>query len=100
VLDLIMLQKDEAGQCWRTEVSDLPPEQAAGLDLIKAEFGGLFDEEDAAILCEGMVPGSAIVGLAIENTWAVELTNAIHAEGGELAFNFRVPAPIVDEALA
>jgi hypothetical protein len=77
----------------------LPPEQAATLDLIEAEFGGLFDEEDAAMLCEGMVPGSAIVGLAIENTWAVALTNAIHAEGGELAFNFRVPAPIVDEAL-
>jgi hypothetical protein len=100
VLDLIILQKDDSEQCWRIEVSDLPPEQAAAVDLIEAEIGGLFDEEDAAILCEGMVPGSAIVGLAIENTWAVELTNAIHAEGGELAFNFRVPAPIVDEALA
>ena len=100
VLDLIMLQKDESGQCWRIEVKDLPPEQAAGLDLIQAEFGGLFDDEDAGMLCEGMVPGSALVGLAIENTWAVALTNAIHAEGGELAFNFRVPAPIVEEALA
>ena len=100
VLDLILLQKDESGQCWRIEVKDLPPEQAAGLDLIQAEFGGLFDDEDAGMLCEGMVPGSALVGLAIENTWAVALTNAIHAEGGELAFNFRVPAPIVEEALA
>lgn len=99
VLDVIMLQKDESGQCWRLEVKDLPPEQAAGLDIIEAEFGGLFDEEDSGILCEGMVPGSALVGLAIENTWAVALTNAIHAEGGELAFNFRVPAPIVEEAL-
>ena len=100
VLDLIMLQKDEAGKCWRIEVSDLPPEQAAVVDLIKAEFGGIFDEEDAAILCEGMVPGSAIVGLAIENTWAAELVKAIQSEGGELAFNFRIPTPIVEEALA
>ena len=99
VLDVIILQKDEAGQCWRSEVSNLPPEQAVALDLIEAEFGGLFDEEDAAMLCEGMVPGAAVVGLAIENTWAVELTNASHAEGGELAFNFRVPAAIVEEAL-
>ena len=99
VLDLIILQKDENEQCFRIEFSDLPPEQAAGLDLIEGEFGGLFDEEDAAMLCEGMVPGAAIVGLAIENTWAVALTNAIHSEGGELAFNFRVPAPIVEEAL-
>ena len=99
VLDLIILQKDEAGQCFRSQVGDLPPEQADGLNLIEAEFGGLFDEEDSAILCEGMVPGAALVGLAIENTWAVALTNAIHAEGGELAFNFRVPAAIVEEAL-
>jgi hypothetical protein len=100
VLDVIVLQKDEAGQCWWIKVSDLPPDQAAGLELIEAEFGGVFDEEDAALLCEGMVPGSALVGLAIENTWAVKLTNAIHAEGGELAFNFRVPAPVVEEALS
>ena len=100
VLDLIMLQKDESGQCWRIEVSDLPAEQSAIADLVKAEFGGVFDEDDAAILCEGMVPVSAIVGLAIENAWAADLVKAIRAEGGELAFNFRIPTPIVEEALA
>jgi hypothetical protein len=100
VLDLIILLKDEEEQCWRVEVSDLTPEQAAAVAFIEAETLGLFDDEDVAMLCEGMVPGSAVVGLAIENTWAVELTNAIHAEGGELTFNSRVPAPVVDEAFA
>ena len=100
VLDLIILLKDDEEQCWRIEVSDLTPEQVAAVKFIEAATIGLFDDEDAAILCEGMVPGSAIVGLAIENTWAVELTNAIHAEGGELAANYRIPAPIVDEAFA
>ena len=100
VLDLIILLKDEEEQCWRIEVSDLTPEQAAAVAFIEAETLGLFDDEDAAILCEGMVPGSAVVALAIENTWAVELVNAIHAEGGELAFNARVPATVVDEAFA
>ena len=52
------------------------------------------------MLCEGMVPGSAIAGLAIEHTWAVELADAIAAEGGEMAFNYRIPAPIVDDAFA
>lgn len=100
VLDLIILLKDEDEGCWRIEISDLTPEQAAAVAFIEAETLGLFDEEDAAWLCEGMVPGSAIAALAIENTWALELTNAIHAEGGELAFNSRVPAPVVDEAFA
>jgi hypothetical protein len=100
VLDLIILLKDKNEECWRIEVSDLPPEQAAAVDFIEAETLGLFDDEDAAMLCEGMVPGSAVAGLAIEHTWAVDLANAIHAEGGEMALNYRVPAPIVDEAFA
>ena len=100
VLDLIILLKDEEEQCFRIEVSDLPPEQAAVVAFIEAATMGLFDDEDAAILCEGMVPGSAIVGLAVEHTWATDLANAIAAEGGEVALNFRVSAPIVDEAFA
>ena len=100
VLDLIVLLKDEDEACWRVEISDLPPEQAAVVDFIEAETIGLFDDEDLAMLCEGMVPASAIVALAIEHTWAIDLVNAISAAGGELAFNVRVPAPIVDEAFA
>jgi len=100
VLDLIVVLKDEQEQCWRIELSDLPPEQAAAVKFIEAETRGLFDDDDAVTLCEGMVPGSAIVGLAIEHTWAVDLANAIAAEGVEVALNFRVPAPIVDEAFA
>jgi hypothetical protein len=100
VLDLIILLKDEDEACWRIEISDLPPEQAAAVDFIEAETIGLFDDEDAATLCEGMVPGSAVVALAIEHTWAVELAKDIHAEGGEMALNFRVPATIVEEAFA
>ena len=100
VLDLIILLKDEAEQCFRVEVSDLPPEQAAAVAFIEAATIGLFGDEDAATLCEGMVPGSAVAGLAIEHTWAVDLANAIAAEGGEMAANYRIPAPIVDEAFA
>ena len=83
VLDLIIVLKDENEECWRIQVSDLPPEQAAAVAFIEAETIGLFDDDDAAMLCEGMVPGSAVAGLAIEHTWAVDLANAIHAEGGE-----------------
>ena len=100
VLDIIILVKGESGECWRLEFSDLLSEQAAAVDFIGAETRGLFDDEDAATLAEGMVPGSAVAGLAIEHTWAVNLVNDLYAEGVETALNFRVPAPIVDEAFA
>ena len=100
VLDLIILLKDEEEQCFRIEVSDLPPGEAAAVAFIEAATMGLFDDEDAAMLCEGMVPGSAVAALAIEHTWAVDLANAIAAEGGEMGMNYRIPAYVVDEAFA
>jgi hypothetical protein len=100
VLDAMLLIKDEAGQQWGLDLEDLPPEQAAAVGFIETGTRGLFDSEDAETLFEGMVPGSAVVALAIEHVWAVKLVNAIVDTGAEVALNFRVPAPIVDEAFA
>jgi hypothetical protein len=47
-----------------------------------------------------MVPGSAVLALAIEHTWALALVNALYEAGVDVALNFRVPALVVDEALA
>ena len=100
VLDLVILLKDQDGRGWRIALSDLPPEEAAAVAFIEAETHGLFDDDDANLLFEGMVPGSALAAVAIEHTWAIDFANAVAAEGGELGPNFRVPAPIVDEAFA
>lgn len=100
VLDAMVLLKDENGQSWRIDLEDLPDEDKAALGFIETETRGLFDSDDADSLWEGMVPGSAIIALAIEHSWAVALVNAIDALGVEVALNFRVPAPVVDEAFA
>ncbi len=100
VLDAMILMKDEEGKCWAFDLEDLPEEQKAAVGFIETGTRGLFDSEDADTLYEGMVPGSAVVALAIEHAWAVDLVNAIAASGAELALNFRVPAPIVVEAFA
>ena len=100
VLDLVILLKDQDGGGWRIALHDLPPEDAAAVAFIEAETRGLFDDDDASILLEGMVPGSALAAVAIEHTWAVDFAKAVAAEGGEVGPNFRVPAAIVDEAFA
>jgi hypothetical protein len=100
VLDAMILLKDEEGQGWALNLEDLPPEQAAAVGFIETGTRGLFDSEDAGTLMEGMVPGSAVVALAIEHTWALALVNALWQAGVEAALNFRVPALVVDEAFA
>ena len=100
VLDAILLVKDTEGKPWRLNLEDLPPDMKTAVGFIETGTRGLFDAEDAETLFEGMVPGSAVLALAIEHAWAVNLVNALYDAGVELAFNFRVPAPIVDEAFA
>jgi hypothetical protein len=100
VLDAMILLKDEEGGRAALDIEDLPPEQRAKLGFIETGTHGLFDSEDAETLFEGMVPGSAVVALAIEHTWALALVNAVWQAGADIALNFRVPALIVDEAFA
>ncbi len=100
VLDAMLLFKDEAGNRASLDLEDMPEEMKASVGFIETGTRGLFDSEDAETLYQGMVPGSAVCALAIEHAWAVELVNAIHDAGVELAMHYRVPAPIVDEAFA
>ena len=96
----MILLKDEMGEVLRLDIEDLPAEMAAKVGFIETGTHGLFNSEDAETLMEGMVPGSAVVALAIEHTWALALVNALYQAGVDMALNFRVPALVVDEALA
>jgi hypothetical protein len=96
----MILLKDERGVVARLDLEDLPAEEKAKVGFIETGTRGLFDSEDAEMLIEGMVPGSAVVALAIEHTWALALVNALWQSGVDVALNFRVPAMIVDEAFA
>jgi hypothetical protein len=100
VLDAMVLFKDQDERCWRMDLEDMPEEQKAAVGFIETGTRGLFDSDDADTLYECMVPDSAVMALAIEHRWAVDLANTLYANGVEVALNFRVPAPIIDEALA
>ena len=99
VLDSMVLLKDENGKPWRMYLKDMSAEDREAVGYEEG-MQDLFDVEDADTLFEGMVPGSAVVALAIEHTWAVDLVNALLEAGAETALNIRVPATVVDEALA
>lgn len=100
VLDAMVLLKDEEGTAYGLDMEDLPPEEAAALGFIEDGTRGMFDSYDSGALIEGMVPGSGVIALAIEHRWALGLVNALEGAGMELAMNVRIPAPVVNEALA
>jgi Family of unknown function (DUF6325) len=100
VLDAMVIVKAGDGIAVTLDLEDLPPEDKAALGFIETGTRGLFDSEDADMLIEGMVPGSAVVALAIEHTWAIGLRKALEKVGAEVAMSFRIPAPIMEDALA
>jgi hypothetical protein len=100
VLDAMVIAKGDDGTVETLDIEDLPPEAAQALGFIETGTRGLFDSGDADTLIEGMVPGSAVVALAIEHTWAIGLRKALEKVGAEVALTFRVPAPMMEDALA
>ncbi|RIK33476.1 MAG: hypothetical protein DCC52_03140 [Chloroflexi bacterium] len=100
VLDAMLLFKDDAGNRASVDLEDLPANMKTAMGFIETGTRGLFDSADADTLFEGMVPSSAVLALAIEHIWAVNLVNALSNSDVELAASIRIPAPIVDEAFA
>jgi hypothetical protein len=100
VLDAMVIAKGDDGTVETLDIEDLPPEAAKALGFIETGTRGLFDSGDADTIIEGMMPGSAVVALAIEHTWAIGLRRALERVGGEVALTFRVPAPMMEDALA
>jgi hypothetical protein len=100
VLDAMFITKGDDGVAATLDLEDLPVEERDAFGHVETGTRGLFDSEDADDLIEGMVPGSAIVALAIEHAWALGLAQALRAAGGEVALNVRIPAAIVDDACA
>ena len=100
VLDAMVVAKGDDGTVETLDIEDLPPEAARALGFIETGTRGLFDSGDADTLIEGMVPGSAVAALAIEHTWAIGLRKALEKVGAEVALTFRVPAALMEDALA
>ncbi len=100
VLDAMLLFKGEDGSVLTMDIEDLPDDNKEALAFIETGTRGLFDTGDAETFAEGMIAGSAVVALAIENAWAVGLINAIEGVGAEIAMHTRIPAVVIDDALA
>ena len=100
VLDAMIILMDMEGAAVAVDIEDLPESDKTRLAFIETGTRGLFDSEDAATFAEGLVPGSGICALAIENAWAVPLMNSWLEAGLELALHTRIPAVVFDEAMA
>lgn len=98
LLDLLVVSRHEDGSVFVTEFEDVSNEY--GFGAVELEAVGLVADDDAKELAQGIPPGTSGAILAVELLWAKRLASRFAASGGVVLQTERIPAPVVNAALA
>ncbi len=99
VIDLVVIQKDQAGQHEVLELQQLAPEVIAIFDPLMVEISGIVQVEDIDAIAEQMENNTTAAVLLFENLWAVKFKEAVLRANGRLLAQERIPYQVVDEAM-
>ena len=99
LLDVLFAIKDENGEVAILEIKDVDGDGVADIVAI-AEIDGAIGPDDVDDAAQLLEPNSSALLLLFENTWAAEVTQAMRNADGELLYQERIPAAVVEEALA
>ena len=99
VIDLVVIQKDQAGQHETLELQQLAPEVIAIFDPLMVEISGIIQVEDIDAIAEQMENNTTAAVLLFENLWAIKFKEAVLRANGRLLAQERIPYQVVDEAM-
>ena len=100
IIDLVFVRKEADGQATAFEIDDLPADAAAAFADLDHDIEGLVSTEDLDHEADLLEPGTSAIIVVWENLWAQRSTDAVRAAGGVLVDNQRIPAEVVEAALA
>jgi len=100
VLDLVLITKDGEGNVAAIELADADAEQRAVLDVLGIERSNLLGQEDFEDIGSALDPNSTAALMIWENVWAAEFAKSLRNADGILVANGRIPAALVEEAMA
>lgn len=100
ILDLVFVEKASDGSVVAVELTDTDSEVAAAFEALDGDVAGLLSEEDLELAAEELSAGSSAALLVWENVWASRLVHALRQADGKLLANDRIPADIVNAAIA
>ncbi|MBB1493714.1 hypothetical protein J4N02_11030 [Propioniciclava sp. MC1595] len=100
IIDLVFVRKEADGQVTAFELDDLPADAAAAFADLDHDIEGLVSTEDLDHEADLLEPGTSAIIVVWENLWAQRFTDAVRAAGGVLVDNQRIPAEVVEAALA
>ena len=89
ILDLVAVETDALGHYSAIEFEHLPGLEP--LDGVEGEVGGFLSDDDIALACSALVPGTSALILLVEDRWAGLLADAARLDGGRIAGGERIP---------
>jgi hypothetical protein len=100
ILDVAFIKKDAHGNATMFEYDSLDDVLEFGFADIEGEAGGVLNDEDLELAAEALEPDSSAALIVWEHRWAARVAQAIRNAGGRIIAGERVPAEIVEQALA
>ncbi|MEV7238325.1 DUF6325 family protein [Streptomyces sp. NPDC051020] len=100
ILDLTFVYRAEDGTLDMVELEDLDPDDLVSFEPVEGVVSGLLNSEDIRALGESVPRGSSAALIVWEDLWAVPLTEAVRASGGQLVAHERIPADVAEAAVA
>jgi uncharacterized membrane protein len=100
IIDAAFVGKDETGQVFTLEITELAPDIQAALASMNVEVQGLLNDDDLLLIGEQLELNSSAALLLWENVWASRVAQAIRDAGGILVAFERIPHEVVQEARA
>src|SRR5689334_839048 len=89
ILDLVGVEVDTAGGYVSVEPEEL--EALAELTHVEGRIGGLLSEDDIALACGALSPGTSALIMVAEDRWASGLADAVRGSGGRIVGGERIP---------
>lgn len=96
ILDLVGVVTGPDGRFTAIE-----PELLSGLaelDGVEGEVGGLLSEDDLALACSALQPGTSALILVVEDRWAQSLADAARHSGGRIIGGERIARHRLEQA--
>ena len=100
IIDLVIIQKNKEGAHEALEINQLSPDIVSVINPLKVEISGLIQVEDVEGIAAVMENGTTAAALLVENLWPIRFREAVHRADGKLLEHLRVPAEVVEEAMA
>ncbi len=98
LIDAAFVGKDEQGEIFTLEVTDLAPDVQERLDALDIEVHGLLNDEELLAIGQQLELDSSAALLVWENVWARKVAQKMRDAGGLLVAFDRVPHDVVQAA--